>query len=72
MDEPSLLDYLKEKINLRNLLGGKASAPDSEESSELPAAARTAPIAADRQFPWRSIAAVVLALVGQRFLRARR
>ena len=67
MDEPSLLDYLKEKINLRNLLGRKAGAPEIEESSELPAAARTAPIVADRQFPWRSIAAVVLALVGQRF-----
>lgn len=67
MDEPSLLDYLKEKLSLRNLLGGRAGVPDIEESSEIPAEVQTALRAEGSHFPWRSVVAVVLALVGQRF-----
>ncbi len=67
MDEPTLLDYLNEKFSLRNLLRGKTGVPDIEESTEIPAVEQTAPRDAGSHFPWRSVVAVVLALIGQRF-----
>ncbi len=67
MDEPSLLDYLKERLNLRHLLKGEKT------SLDVPAAPAAAPeILAERRFslvtlPWRSLLALMLALVGQRY-----
>lgn len=67
MDEPSLLDYLKERLNLRRLLKG-GGLPSQDERSK-PASQGVQPeqrITIDR-FPWRSLSALFLALIGQRF-----
>jgi len=75
MDEPSLLDYLKAKLSLKALLKGKSaeiSLPDitekeeafdntGEEPKELPLRGKWT-----GRFPWRSLMALGLALVGQR------
>jgi len=67
MDEPSLLDYLKERLNLRRLLKGEGLPRQDERgkpgSQEIQPEQR---ITIDR-FPWRSLSALLLALIGQRF-----
>ena len=75
MDEPSLLDYLREKLSLKNLFSGKPAAseaqletPEQEPVETDPQAdsIHTPSLAANA--PWFPLAALLLALVGQRFL----
>jgi hypothetical protein len=67
MEEPSLLDYLKERLNLRRLLRGEEpvinTEPKTGEIEETPSIQGTM----GKPLPWRSLLAVLLALVGQRF-----
>lgn len=69
MDEPSLLDYLKERLNLRRILTGEritdsAIAPHEVESLPEPVPVSSPPVLG---FPWRSLLALVMGLIGQRF-----
>ena len=67
MDEPSLLDYLKERLNPRRLLKGEKTplvlpaAPLAEAETPAPRRSNLAAL------PWRSLLALALALAGQRF-----
>lgn len=67
MEEPSLLDYLKEKLNPHRLLIGGATALTTDRETAKPG---EEPLPEGRTaggFPWRSLSALLLALVGQRF-----
>jgi len=68
MDEPSVLDYLKEKLNPRNW--GKSSTislPDlQEEPRETPPEPQ--PEKSLANFPWNILAALAFALIAQRLL----
>jgi len=63
MDEPSLLDYLEEKLRLHKPVtktpDGEAPQPGKPESGSVERWQKT---------PWSSILAVIFALAGQRFL----
>lgn len=74
MDEPSLLDYLKEKLSLKRLFTKQAApqetldTPEQEPvEPESQAESMHAPSFA-AGLPWFPLAALLLALVGQRFL----
>ncbi len=73
MDEPSLLDYLKEKLNPRRLFRSETEPADLKEASaETEAPAVTEKTVQQRGLslqglPWRSLMALFLALIGQRF-----
>lgn len=67
VEEPSLLDYLKDRLNPRRLLKGEGVQPT--ETAE-PSAVPEAPAAQRSRFfalPWRSLLVLVTALAGQRF-----
>ena len=74
MNEPSLLDYIKEKLDLRRLLGKKTpevSVMESEPQDEGQEPQPDQPvnqISILERLPWRSLLAVVLAFVAQRNL----
>jgi len=63
MDEPSLLDYLEEKLGLR-----KPVKPLSDAEGERPEEPEVKTRDRARRFPWSSILALIFALMGQRFL----
>lgn len=67
MEEPSLLDYLKEKLSLKNLQKGK-QAPQVEikPEPEKPTAETPHKPATALRLPWRTLLALGLALIGQR------
>ena len=67
MDEPSLLDYLREKLNPRRLLAGGSGAPGSGKQIEEEKPPQPIRESSLHRFPWRSLLALLLALVGQRF-----
>jgi len=67
MEEQSLLDYLKERLSPRRAMRGNGN---SEQVTQVPADRGTEPSSTERlgeNFPWRSILAVLMALIGQRF-----
>ena len=67
MDEPSLLDYLKDRLNPRRLLKGEKSplvVPAAPLAEVETPPTRHSNLAA---LPWRSLLALALALAGQRF-----
>ena len=66
MDEPSLLDYLKERLDLRRILRGEAAKPPILPLPDKPEEAQDQGNANTR-FPWRVIPVLLLALLGQRF-----
>lgn len=61
MDEPSLLDYLEEKLGLRKPREVKAEEAGSEEPTTSLKETR-------QRLPWSSLLALLLALAGQRML----
>ncbi len=67
MEEPNLLDYLKEKLSPRRLLRGENKAAD--EDNVQVEAGETIPRRGFslQELPWRSLLALLLALIGQRF-----
>ena len=67
MEEPSVLDVLKEKINPKNWFAGekKPAGPEFQEKEEKPEAPR---ILEKSAFPWRSLLALGFALIAQRLL----
>lgn len=67
MDEPSLLDYLKERLNLRRLLRGEQAAPMAPQVTDTPPETPTVSTRSLAALPWRSLLALLLALAGQRF-----
>lgn len=72
MEEPSILDYLKSKLNPWSREKIEISLPADDESAglaDVPAPGETpARAAAPFNFPWRSLAALALALVAQSLL----
>lgn len=67
MEEPSLLDYLKEKLSFKNLLKGDKNlpAPQKIESEEkVEETPRRGGFLS--KLPWRTLLALGLALIGQR------
>jgi len=74
MEEPSVLDYLKEKLNPKNWgkhVEGLESIPEANGVEETPPqapAAEIEPVAAKVDLPWRSLLALFFALVAQRLL----
>jgi len=67
MEEPSLLDYLKEQLSPRRLLRGERDVEKVEPMPVEPVDEPSTTGSKMAHFPWRSILAVVLALIGQRF-----
>ena len=67
MDEPSVLDLLKEKLNLRNLLRRDTAALQPETApTALSPDEPTQPVAVERiVLPWKSLLAVLLAIAGK-------
>ena len=66
MDEPSLLDYLKERLDLRRMIRGEAVKPPDVPLPEKPEEVID-PGTGTIRFPWRVILVLLLALLGQRF-----
>ena len=66
MEEPSLLDYLKERLDLRRILRGEAAVPREEPIPENPEVDEEKKPGTIR-FPWRLLLVLLLALLGQRF-----
>ena len=62
MEEPSLLDYLEEKLGLR-----KHTVSAGEDSSQ-PGGPESQPSITKQKLPWSSLLALILALVAQRML----
>ncbi|MEN6529572.1 MAG: glycosyltransferase family 39 protein [Anaerolineaceae bacterium] len=68
MNEPSLLDYLKQKLNPRHLLSDASQA--GNEHPDIPGStppATPAPKHSWSELPWRSALTLLAALIGQRF-----
>jgi 4-amino-4-deoxy-L-arabinose transferase-like glycosyltransferase len=66
MDEPSVLDLLKEKLNLRNLLKREKTAAKPDSALVFTSEETTKVIATERiVFPWKSMLAVLLAIAGK-------
>ena len=67
MDEPSVLDVLKEKLNLRNLLRRDTAAAQPEPGlTALTPDQPTRPVVYERiVIPWKSLLAVTLAIAGK-------
>ena len=78
MEEPSVLDYFKEKINPRNwgkhIIDLEPELAESEEHDEAAPESLSAPGEAEARFvlPWRTLAALCLALVAQSLLEPAR
>ncbi len=66
MEEPSLLDYLKERLDLRRILRGEAASPREEPITETPEVDEEK-VSVTIRFPWRLLLVLLLALLGQRF-----
>lgn len=67
MEEPSLLDYLKECLTPGRRVRGEAGERELEPLPLEPENEVQPPVKLARHFPWQSFLAIVLALVGQRF-----
>lgn len=67
MEEPSILDYLKEKLNPRNWFKESPDLPVEKEPEEETVVEKNE-MRERVPFPWRSLLAVVFALVAQRLL----
>ena len=66
MEEPSLLDYLKERLDLRRIFHGEVAVPREEPTPKTPEEDKEkTPVTI--QFPWRLLLVLLLALLGQRF-----
>ena len=66
MEEPSLLDYLKERLDLRRIFRGEVAVPREEPTPKTPEEDKEkTPVTI--QFPWRLLLVLLLALLGQRF-----
>jgi len=70
MDEPSILDLIKEKLSLQNLLHGKKIQQSSIEAEpqHKPAEPDNKKAFAPFAIPWKSLLAVLLAIAGQEAL----
>ena len=70
MEEPSLLDYLKSKLSLRRTLSSDADVEPQEDRSESKPSLSTNTRKGSfiRNFPWRSLLALILAIFAQRLL----
>lgn len=66
MEEPSLLDYLKERLDLRRIFRGEVAVPREEPIPEAPEEDKEKMTGTIR-FPWRLLLVLLLALLGQRF-----
>lgn len=66
MDEPSLLDYLKDRLNPQRIFRGDVVGLPKAQPVELTEEVTT-PQPSLIRFPWRSLLALLLALLGQRF-----
>lgn len=67
MDEPSLLDYLRERLNLRSLLHGRADLEIEAGNTGDPEKKESGEEEVKNGVPWRPLSAIMLALIAQRF-----
>ena len=68
MNEPSLLDYLKQKLNPRHLLTDSSKThPGQTESPGSTPPVTSTPRRVRSELPWRTALTLISALIGQRF-----